>query len=463
MTLTPLSAEQRMLRQIRETPVRPPYGRLRRLIPLGATVAGVWLRWRWLRIQRRRHGTEAMAEATHRFHQRAAESIVQRAIKQQGLIIKTCQFLGSRADVLMDEYVTTLSLAHDQVPPRPWPEIRPVIERELGGTVDTLYAEFDPQPIAAASLAQVYRARLHDGTPVAVKVQYPGIDRIVQWDLESITRLANIWSRFESVIDFRPIAAEMRRYAPDEVDFVHEADAAEALREMLSDRDDVLVPRIYRERSTRKVITMDFVDGIKISNIAALRAAGIDTSAVADTLIDLFNEMILRRGMFHADPHPGNLFVIPPEQEGGAARIALVDFGLTKRIPDEFRQQMIVLTSAIVAQQPEAISSTMSDMGFRTREENVETYTALGEAFLGDVLRSGKAYADQAMVAEVNQRLGRVLRANPLIDVPGDVILIARVMGLLSGLGRTLESKTDLIEALLPYLDPDAEATRTVV
>ena len=100
----------------------------------------------------------------------------------------------------------------------------------------------------------------------------------------------------------------------------------------------------------------------------------------------------------------------------------------------------------------------MSDMGFRTREENVETYTALGEAFLGDVLRSGKAYADQAMVAEVNQRLGKVLRANPLIDVPGDVILIARVMGLLSGLGRTLESKTDLMDALLPYLDPDAEA-----
>ena len=454
---SPVSGEQRMLQQMRETPVRPPYGRLRRLVPLGATVAGLWLRWRWLRIQRRRHGIEAMAEATHRFHQRSAESVVRRAIKQQGLIIKTCQFLGSRADVLMDEYVTTLSLVHDQVPPRPWSEIRPVIEHELGGTVGTLYAEFDPQPIAAASLAQVYRARLHDGTDVAVKVQYPGIDRIVQWDLQAIALLANVWSRFENIIDFRPIAAEMRRYAPDEVDFVHEADAAEALREMLSDRDDVLVPRIYRALSTRKVITMDFVDGIKISNVAALRAAGVDTPTVADTLIDLFNEMILRRGMFHADPHPGNVFVLPAENPGGKARIALVDFGLTKRIPEEFRQQMIVLTSAIVAQQPEAISATMSDMGFRTREENLETYTALGEAFLGDVLRSGKAYADQAMVAEVNQRLGKVLRANPLIDVPGDVILIARVMGLLSGLGRTLESKTDLMDALLPYLDPDAE------
>lgn len=463
MTVTPLSAEQRMLRQLRETPIRPPYGRLRRLVPLGATVAGLWLRWRWLRLQRRRQGVEAMAEATHRFHQRAAEAVVRRAIRQQGLIIKTCQFLGSRADVLMDEYVTTLSLVHDQVPPRPWSEMRPVIERELGGTVDALYAEFDPEPIAAASLAQVYRARLHDGTAVAVKVQYPGIERIVQWDLQAITLLANVWSKFENVIDFRPIAAEMRRYAPDEVDFVHEAGAAEAMRSMLADRDDVLVPRIYRDLSARRVLTMDFVEGIKISDVVALRAAGIDMAAVADALIDLFNEMILRRGMFHADPHPGNVFVIPPKTPGGKATIALVDFGLTKRIPDEFRQQMIVLTSAIVTQQPEAISSTMSDMGFRTREENVETYTALGEAFLGDVLRSGKAYADQAMVAEVNQRLGRVLRANPLVDVPGDVILIARVMGLLSGLGRTLESKTDLLEALLPYLDPDAEAASSAV
>lgn len=459
MATGPLSAEQRMLRQMRETPVRPPYGRLRRIVPLAGTVAGLWLRWRWLRLQRRRRGVAAMEEATHRFHQRAAEAVVRRAVRQQGLIIKTCQFLGSRADVLMDEYVTTLSLVHDQVPPRPWREIEPVIVRELGAPVDTLFREFEREPIAAASLAQVYRARLLDGTRVAVKVQYPGIERIVHWDLQAITLLANTWARFESVIDFRPIAAEMRRYAPDEVDFVHEADAAEALREMLADRDDVIIPRIHRALSTRRVVTMDYVDGIKVSHVAALRAAGVDTAAVADTLINLFNEMILRRGMFHADPHPGNVFVIPPDQPGGRAKVALVDFGLTKRIPDEFRQQMVVLTSAIVQQQPEMISSTMSDMGFRTREENVETYTALGEAFLGDVLRSGRAYADQAMVAEVNQRLGKVLRANPLVDVPGDVILIARVMGLLSGLGRTLDSRTDLLAALMPYLDPDAEAT----
>ena len=425
----------------------------------------IWLRWRWLRLKRRVFGVEAMREATHRFHRDAALAIVRRAIRQQGLIIKTCQFLGSRADILMEEYVRTLSLVHDQVPPRPWAEMGPIIERELGMPVAQAYAEFDSAPIAAASLAQVYRARLHDGTPVAVKVQYPGIDRVVHWDLDVIDLLARLWARLETVIDFRPIAQEMRRNAPEEVDFLHEGRAAEAVARLLAYRGDVVVPKIYWERSTRRVLTMDYIDGIKISDVEALRSAGVDTAQVAATLIDLYNTMILRHGVFHADPHPGNLFVIPGEHSGGSpgeyrapAKVALVDFGLTKVIPEEFREQLIVLTSAIVAQRPELITDTMTDMGFRTRTEDPETYSALGEAFLGDVLRSGKPYADQEMVAEVNERLGRVLRGNPLVDVPGDVILIARVMGLLSGLGKTLDSKTDLLAALIPYLDPDAEA-----
>jgi predicted unusual protein kinase regulating ubiquinone biosynthesis (AarF/ABC1/UbiB family) len=118
-----------------------------------------------------------------------------------------------------------------------------------------------------------------------------------------------------------------------------------------------------------------------------------------------------------------------------------------------------VLTSAIIAQQQAQVTAAMQQMGFRTRVHDEETYHALGEAFLGDVLRSGKAYADQELFAEVNVRLGRVLRANPLVEVPGDVILIARVMGLLSGIGRTLDSKTDLLSAIEPYLEDEPPET----
>lgn len=437
---------------------RPPQGTWHRALPLAGTVIGLWLGWRWLRIRRRLLGHERTVEATRRFHRAAAAAVVRRALKQQGLIVKTCQFLGSRADILMDEYVRTLSLVHDQVPPRPWSEMRPVIERELGGAIPELYADFDTDPVAAASLAQVYRARLRDGTAVAVKVQYPGIDGIVRDDLRVLRMLVEIWARIEKVIDFRPVVDEMERTAPEEVDFIHEGQAAERLASLLADRDDVVVPGIHWERTSRRVLTMDYVDGIQIADVAAQRAAGVDTRQVAASLIDLYNTMILERGMFHADPHPGNLFVVPAEGGGSRAKVGIVDFGLTKTLPEEFREQLIVLTSAIVSEQPEAITGTMEGMGFRTRERDERTYAALGEAFLGDILRSGKAYADQQMVADVNARLGRVLRANPLVEVPGDVILIARVMGLLSGLGKMLDSETDLLEALMPYLDPDMEA-----
>ena len=439
-----------------KAPRRPPTGRWRRFLPLTATVVGLWLRWRWLRIQRRLFGEARMEAATHRFHLAAAKAMAHRAVRQQGLIIKACQFLGSRADIMLEEYVEILSLLHDSVPPRPWPRMQRVIERELGKPVAELYAEFDHRPIAAASLAQVYRARTHDGRDVAVKVQYPGIERVVQWDIEAIRFLAKIWSRLETTIDFRPIAEEMARNAPEEVDFIHEGRAAEEIAELLSDRPEVVIPRIYWPLSSRRVLTMDYLDGYRITDLERLRAAGIDTAKIADDLIHLYNVMILRSGMFHADPHPGNLFVLPP-RDGQPARIGLVDFGLTKRLPDAFREQVIVLTSAIIAQQRAEVTRTMEQMGFRTRERDEETYHEIGEAFLGDVLRSGKPYADQQLFAEVNVRMGRVLRANPLVDVPGDVILIARVMGLLSGIGRSLDSKTDLLEAIIPYLEEPTE------
>jgi aarF domain-containing kinase len=425
-------------------------------VPLTATIVWLWLRWRWLRIKRRIFGEERMAQATHEFHLNAAQAVARRAVRQQGLIIKTCQFLGSRADILIEEYVEVLSLLHDAVPPRPWPEMRKVIEGELGAPIEQLYAEFDTNAVAAASLAQVYRAKTHDGHDVAVKVQYPGIEQVVRWDLQTIRFLANVWSKFENVIDFRPVVQEMESNAPEEVDFIHEGHAAEEIAAILASRDDVVVPRIYWERSSRRVLTMDFLDGIKVTDVESLRAAGIDTAQVADSLIDLYNVMVLRHGMFHADPHPGNLLVLPPLEAGGPARIGLIDFGLTKRLPEEFRQQVVVLTSAIVAQHRQQVTEAMEGMGFRTRVYDEDTYYALGEAFLGDVLRSGKAYADQALFAEVNLRLGRILRSNPLVEVPGDVILIARVMGLLSGIGRTLDSKTDLIDSLIPYLEEES-------
>ena len=160
-----------------------PMTKLGRMIPLAFTVIWIWLGWRWLRIKRKLFGDKRMEKSTHEFHKNSALSVVRQAIRQQGLIIKTCQIRGSRADVLMDEYITVLSLVHDQVPPRSWQEMQPIIEGELGGEVEKFFMEFARNAIAAASLAQVYKAKKHDGTIVAVKVQYPNIESVVKHDL----------------------------------------------------------------------------------------------------------------------------------------------------------------------------------------------------------------------------------------------------------------------------------------
>ena len=193
-----------------------------------------------------------MRDATRRFHQAAAEAMERRAVRQQGLMIKVCQFLGSRADILMEEYVLTLSLLHDAVPPRPWAEMRAVIEAELGGSVDELYASFDREPIAAASLSQVYRARTHEGADVAVKVQYPEIERIVRWDLQTIRFLAEVWARIESAIDFRLSWRRWSATPPTRSTSSTSGRAAEEIASILAGRDDVVVPGIHWRLSSRR-------------------------------------------------------------------------------------------------------------------------------------------------------------------------------------------------------------------
>ncbi|MFL2635240.1 MAG: ABC1 kinase family protein [Dehalococcoidia bacterium] len=429
--------------------------RFLRWAPVAFVAIRIWVNWRMLRLKRRLFPKNE--QLTKKFHSKTAQQLVKLAVSQQGLILKAAQFFGSRADIMREEYVFALSLLQDKVPPRSWHTMKPLIEKELNGEIETIFKEFDTIPVASASLAQVYKAKTLDDELIAVKVQYPGIDKIVYWDIEIIDFLAKLWSKVETIVDFRPIVADLKENAPDEIDYFHEGQAAEKIKELLNKEGIkyVEIPSIYWQLSTKKVLTMSYLQGIKITNINELNELGIDSEIIADQLIDLYNIMILKLGAFHADPHPGNLFVIPPNNNE-EVKIGLVDFGLSKFLKNEFRQQIIVLTSAIVNEQPELISSTMETMGFETKNKDPETYEALGDAFLGEVIKSGQAYADQKMLADINVRLSRVLSSNPLIKVPGDLLLVARTMGLLSGMGKLLNSKTDLLEKILPYLEESA-------
>jgi predicted unusual protein kinase regulating ubiquinone biosynthesis (AarF/ABC1/UbiB family) len=419
--------------------------RERRFAAQAALVARIYVGYKLIQIVGRLRSSASPARLK-RHHRTSAELIYQLATRLEGLPIKVCQFIGSRADVLPDEYVEVLSRLQDRVPPRSIESLQPLLREELGRPIEDVFAELDAKPIASASLAQVHRARLHDGREVAVKIQYPEIRNLVDIDLRNFTFFVRLLARLEPDFDFRVLIDEVQKYVPLELDFLHEAKNAERMAEHLRGRSDVVVPGVVRELSSRRVLVLEYLRGVRVTDVAGMRALGVEPADVAARLIDVFCEQILVHGFFHADPHPGNILV----QAG--PRLVLLDFGLAKDFPAGFSESIARLTGAIVLGDRAQIAGAFRAMGFRTRKDSNESLAMLGEAFLGWALRNGRSYADPEMLEHFNAEMPAVMRDNPLIEVPGDILLLGRVMGLLSGIGKQLGSQVDVGAALLPYL-----------
>ena len=408
-------------------------------------VARVYAGYKSIQLARR-VGIGGGDGALVRQHRRSAEATYRMATRLEGLPIKVCQFIGARADILPDEYVEVLSRLQDKVPPRPASTMRAVVERELGAPIETIFATFDDTPIAAASLAQVHRARLHDGRDVAVKIQYPEIAQLVATDIRSFGFLVSVLARLEPNFDFRVLVDEVTKLVPLELDFLNEASNAERMAGHLAGRADVFIPPVVREHSTGRVLVSEFAPGVRLTDVDGMRRMGVDPKDVARRVSEIFTEMILVHGFFHGDPHPGNLLVQP------GPRIVLLDFGLAKELPTDFREAIIRLTMAIMTGEAAPIAAAFRALGFRTKRESDDSLAMLGEAFLGFALKNGMAYANVALVEKFNEELPRAMRDNPLIEVPGDILLVGRVMGLLSGIGKQLGSEVDPAALLLPYL-----------
>jgi len=423
--------------------------RVGRFLLVAQMVARIYGGYKFIQWSGRLVSRTGQAERYRRHHRRSAELIYRTALRLQGWLVKACQFIGTRADILPQEYIEVLSRLHDRVPPRPFAVIRKHIEAELKQPLEKVFSSFTPEPIAAASLAQVHEATLHDGRRVAVKVQYPDIAALVDLDLRSVGFFVEWLARLEPRYDFRFILNELRRYIPLELDFVHEGHNAEAVARNFAARgDDALVPRIYWEYTTPRLLVMEFMEGIKVTEVEALRRAGIDTRAVAQKLTEAYLRQILLDGLFHADPHPGNLLVQP------GPRLVFLDFGLTKDLPPEFPAEMARLTTAIVRQDAAEIVASFRRLGFVTKNGGSESLLVLGEALLGHSVKENKAYADPEMVERFNGEVSQAMRKDPIVAAPSDLVLVGRVMGLLSGVGKQLGSEVNLVTTLMPYLVP---------
>jgi predicted unusual protein kinase regulating ubiquinone biosynthesis (AarF/ABC1/UbiB family) len=409
---------------------------------IGYTAICVWLRiklprW-WDRLLRRDPESRDMSA----IHQRNADQIFHTATKLKGLLIKMCQVIGTRSDVFPPIYVRTLSKAQDRVPPREFDEIRRVVEEDFDKPLDALFSEFEERPVAAASLAQVHRARLLDGREVAVKVRYPDIEHIVQTDLSSSRIICRIYETFDpQPLQLLPLLDEMQKYLRLELDFRREVENAERIRAMFADEPSVIIPRVHQELSTARVITMEFVDGIKVNDVEQLRAADIDPRQVVNGLMTVFNQMILAYGFFQADPHPGNIFIQP------GPRFVILDFGLAKELPKNFGLGLFDLMFSMMTFNEAAMVRAFEVLGFRTKTGDQSTYLEIAHRMIN---ASDDGSFQGEFTEEMTDELFEAIRQNPIVEVPTDFVLVARAFSLLSGIAHTLGHRANVLDTLAP-------------
>lgn len=425
--------------------------RFERARRLSLTVGRVYLNLKANQVLARGLSREQMRRRWRRFHRDSAETVYRTAVDLRGLVLKGCQYVGARADLMPPEWVEVLSRLQDQVPARSFPVVRRVVEHELGRSLDAVFRWFSPRPVASASLAQVHEAVLRDGRRVAVKVQYPEIAALVRSDLANLRALFRTLGWLEPDFDLMPIVDELGRLVPHELDFLEEAGNAERIAAIFSERQDVRIPAVHREWTTRRVLVMEFVEGLKITEREALAARGIDLDDVMRTLVDAWCQQVLVHGFFQADPHPGNLLVEPHGSGGG--RLVLLDFGLAKALPDGFRSDVLALLFAVLRREPDEMAEALHTLGFATRDGSRESLAALARAgleILRELAESGSLGPER--MEQVGAELAEQVRRNPLVRVPSHVVLLLRTLGLLSGVARSLRSRVDPLSIVFPYV-----------
>lgn len=409
-----------------------------RALVLGTLAADLYLgyttlkeRGRWLPGTVRREDWELA-------HRRGAGRLLDAAESLGGTLIKAGQFASSRPDLLPAAYTEELSSLQDRVPPQPPGVIEAAVARELGRPIEEVFSRFDREPVAAASIAQVHRATLRDGRDVAVKVQYPGIPGLIEADLEALESIFDAITRLEPGVRLRPIADYLRWTLPLELDFEREARAMTGLRRALGHRADVVVPEAVEGLTTERLLVMDFVEGIRISDREALLAAGIDPAAVAGTLNDAFAEGLFRHGVLHADPHPGNLLVQPGPD---GARLVLLDHGLTMDLEPSFVATLGEMVGAMREGDIEAVTRALGETGLPVGPET-DVETLLG--VVGVLLGGGRQ--------EARPELGRGLGSS-VGDLPPRLLLVGRAIGLLDGITRTLDPDLDVLKIVARHAD----------
>ncbi len=389
---------------------------------------------------------EMKAARLRKLHRRNAALIREKSLEMKGVMIKVGQFLSSRKDFLPDEYIEELSELQDQVPPHDFGEIRQRIIDELGSSPEDLFAEFDKEPIASASLGQVHRAVLKDGREAAVKVQYPGIEKIIETDIKMFEVLITLMRGKMGWINLRVLHEEFSRILRGELDYVQEGKNAEKFRLNFSADKRVVIPQVYWEYSRGKVLTLEFVRGTKISECAAIKASGMDCRILVNLLAETYAKMIFVHGFFHCDPHPGNIFV------GEGPTIVFVDFGMVQAITDSTRRNLRQYATAIVENDTTGIVEALEKMGVLIEGADYKAIADVTQDLIDKYRFSTPEELKSLTVDDIGEEINNILSVINNFQVPNYFILLARTIGMLNGMAYRLNPEVNIIEIGKPYI-----------
>ena len=408
--------------------------RLYRIVRAALVIVRVALRYWWLQKRdrwRRWTPTPAAWESAHR---KTGRSIYRLATGLGGAFVKLGQVIGARADVMPSALVEPLRGLHDRVPARPFAKLKSHVERELGKPLDAVFASVEPDALAAASLAQVHRARLVTGEEVVIKIQYPEARKLFPIDMGSLRRAVRVARWLNRKLDLRRLVDELAAFVTLELEFAREAESTKRVRANLAGDPSVQVPVVHH--ASDKLLVLGFIAGTPLSAAEKLRARGVDLRAVARQVAELYARMIFTHGFFQGDPHPGNILV---RDDGG---IALLDFGLAKELPAGFGPAAARMFASVMANDTTGAIAAARTIGFVIPDDRAPAILALVRALLGD-------YTSAADAIEKVGPGG--------LEVPSHFTLIIRAMVILSGVSHSLVPGERIIggamaAALAPHL-----------
>ncbi|HKT37919.1 MAG TPA: AarF/ABC1/UbiB kinase family protein, partial [Ktedonobacterales bacterium] len=410
----------------------------------------------WLLTRERRRVVRARARGQDAYPnmdvlRRALRAFRVTAIEMGGLLIKLGQFLSARADLLPTEALAELSQLQDEVPAECFADIKRIIERDLGAPIGDMFSEIDPTPAGSASLGQVHRALLKDGRSVALKVQRPNIERIVRADLRAIRFVLELVRRLapsmDRVMDFRGLYAEFSRTIYEELNYEREGRSAERLAQLFADDPDIRVPDVIWNFTSRRVLALEWLGGIKVTDIAALDAAQVDRDALAQRITGSYIRQMLQFGFFHADPHPGNIFV-QPESDG--FRIVFLDFGMMGSMTMRMKQGLRDVFLGITTQDPPTVVKGMDALGFLGDGANRGQIEQAVGLMLGQFSSVPLGQIREMDPSIILHEVESLLYDQPL-RLPAQLAFFGRAMAMLVGLATTLSPNFNMLDAMIPY------------